>query len=108
DADLGGAVRVSRPRGAAEPDARHFTPALRHRIDGADLSAARIERPDGPRPRAGDCGELGGRYGLFEMGADRRRSDGSLGLVTCGRPGGYLRRRAHRGTLGATVDGSRA
>src|SRR6516165_4319347 len=43
DADLGGAVRLSHPRGAAEPDMRHLTPALRGRTDGADLSVARIE-----------------------------------------------------------------
>src|SRR6516164_1539720 len=103
DADLGGPVRLSHPRGAAEPGMRHLAPALRRRIDGACLSATRIERPDRPRPRARDGGELGGRYGLFEMGADRRRSDGNLGVATCRRSGGYLRRRAHLRRLAAFV-----
>src|SRR5262249_5819078 len=77
--------------------------ALRRRIDGVDLSVARIERPDWPRLRARDGGELGSRYGLFEMGADRRRSDGNLGVATCRRSGGYLRGRAHLRRLAAPV-----
>src|SRR5262249_60139856 len=87
DADLGGAVRLSHPWGATERDNRDLALALRRRIDGVDLSVARIERPDWPRLRARDGGELGSRYGLFEMGADRRRSDGNLGVATCRRSG---------------------
>src|SRR4029453_14380926 len=76
DADLGRVVGVSHSWREVELLARHFAPALHHWIDGAGLSADRVERPDRPCSCPGDGGELGGRSGLFEMGANPPRSEG--------------------------------
>src|SRR5262249_19212901 len=90
-ADLGRLLGVSDPWRAVERLARHFAPTLHYRIDGAGLSADRIERPDRPCFCTGDRGELGSRYGLFEMGADRRRSNGNRGMATRRRISGHRR-----------------
>src|SRR5262249_29061638 len=87
-AQLARIAGLSGPRRAVQSLAWHFAPAGRPWIGRADLSADRIERLDRPCSRSGDGDELGSRYSLLEMGADRRRSDGNLGVAAlCGAPG---------------------
>ena len=107
-ADLGGAAGISDPAGTVERHPGDGAPAVCGGTGGAGLSIARIERFARPRPRAGDGGDLGGRHGLSEVGANRRRPDRDRGVATARRPGGHRRLLAGGRRIAALVAGASA